>query len=60
MNDRRGQDEPRIYEMLIRLRGGGNITVSKFCSPEDVALAKVERRYYEDKDGTGYVYRGGS
>ncbi len=57
VNQKRGPDEPRIYEMLMRLRSGGTITVSAYCTNAEVAEAKAQRRYYEDKDGVGYVYK---
>lgn len=49
--------EVTLYTLLMKLKTGGCIIGSAFCTSEELARAKSTDCYYEDKDGTGYVYR---
>jgi hypothetical protein len=44
-------------EFLRRLRFGGQIVSSSFCSALEIAEARAYRRFFVDGDGHGYVYR---
>ena len=49
--------QPQVYRLLIAVRGGGAIVSAELCSPEELVLAKHEKRYARDADGFEYVWR---